>query len=912
MKRLTHLGVLLLAVIAASSAAAETIVLPFAATRTVSMRGTTAAWAVDSTIVEVTVTGGSLTLRARGAGRTNVIVVHEGGQSSLEVTVEAQERRASLADAIESERGTADLRYRSAAGEVQAAVSMVREDGKKRTEIEARTVHYTQRPAGERATTSIASASLRFFGAGRELTLLDRDVDHSPLTLSHVPIRGAHYLDDTWRLHAGVASYAAYGSFLIPVERELVAGAGYAIRTGPRSKVTPGVFFFSSEGAVASLLYEYSDSARLDIRSEVGYSNGLGGAAQVRYATPRDQVHLDVRYRPDEFAGLQFGSAHGFQGDAAWSRQYGRRSVASFVLAASDIADTRVHAASLDLEHRIHDRVALTGGASWGRFGSHSTLTVPLGARYEFARGHVGALYRYAQSASNRGGHGFRINGRLSRGAFSGSAFVDRQQNAPTLEAIYDELPDLASTLAEMGLGVTTPADLARVLRENATLVELGYIDGVTVDLAPLRSQVGFELAWLGRGASRQQLRARAIHSVTETVAGRAATTIASLHYSRRLTRTTDLFASYSWWTSERRGIPVRNQPSFELGLRRQFSAFPSFGGSGDITVSVFLDDDLDGRADGTPLVAEVDVDGKQRMRTDARGTAVFTKIDGGVHRVTVRVPDHPTAYFTSPSRVDARAGDELSFGVALSPARASGVLRSDAGKGIAGVRVRLERGSRQLESETKSDGSFSFAAAPGQWTLSLVDTTVPLGYAMSAASQTLLLDRANPVTCELTLRAQRSIAGEGARPNSELRVEPVGKTIRADAQGRFVVRSLPAGEITLLADGKPRRVSIPLEPGIVRLDLGSAQVATLHPVQASSTQVTDRFVVALGAYRVRANALDTVKRARTTGLPVSLDERKPLILVHAGPFATRRAATSAADALASLGIETRVMLSAN
>jgi hypothetical protein len=619
-----------------------------------------------------------------------------------------------------------------------------------------------------------------------------------------------------------------------------------------------------------------------------------------------------VRYRPDAFAGLQFGNAQGLQADATWSRHYAERSVVSLILAASEIADMRVHAATVDVEHRVHDRVALTGGGSWGRFGSHSTLSVPLGARYEFDHGHVGALYRYAQSASNRGGHGFRIQGRVSRGAFSGSAFVDRQQNAPTLEAIYDELPDLASTLAELGLGVTTPADLARVLRENATLVELGYIHGVTVDLAPLRSQVGFELAWLGRGASRQQLRARAIHSVTETVAGRAATTIASLHYSRSLTRATDLFASYTWWSSERRGLPVRNQPSFELGLRRQFSGFPSFGGSGDLTISVFLDDDLDGRADGTPLVAEVDVDGTRQMRTDARGTAVFTKIDGGVHRVTVRVPDHPSAYFTSPSRVDARAGDELAFGVALSPARATGFLRSDAGKGIAGVRVRLERGSHQLESETKSDGSFAFAAAPGTWTLSLVDTTVPLGYAMSAASQSVLLDRAKPLTCELTLRAQRSIAGEGARPNSELRVEPVGKTIRTDAQGRFVVRSLPAGELTVVADGKPRRVSIPSEPGIIQLDLGSTQVATLHPVDASASHVTDRFVVALGAYRVRANALDTVKRARTTGLPVSLDERKALILVHAGPFASRTAATRAADELASLGIETRVMLSSH
>jgi hypothetical protein len=64
---------------------------------------------------------------------------------------------------------------------------------------------------GDRAKTSVPSASIRLFRRGRELTILDRDVDHSPLTLSHTPVRGVHYLDDHWRLHAGYTAYAAYG-----------------------------------------------------------------------------------------------------------------------------------------------------------------------------------------------------------------------------------------------------------------------------------------------------------------------------------------------------------------------------------------------------------------------------------------------------------------------------------------------------------------------------------------------------------------------------------------------------------------------------------------------------------------------------------------------------------------------------
>ena len=64
---------------------------------------------------------------------------------------------------------------------------------------------------------------------------------HSPLTLSGTPLRGIHYLDEHWRIHAGYTAYATYQSFLVPVKRELVAGAAYAFRTGPHSTLTPGI-----------------------------------------------------------------------------------------------------------------------------------------------------------------------------------------------------------------------------------------------------------------------------------------------------------------------------------------------------------------------------------------------------------------------------------------------------------------------------------------------------------------------------------------------------------------------------------------------------------------------------------------------------------------------------------------------
>jgi hypothetical protein len=797
------------------------IVLSMHESETLDFFGASAAWAVDSTIVDVAVQNGNVTIFARAAGRTKVIVISAATQSVLDVTVKPSAGLTTTQKRVGADHGIAEVRYSSAAREVQTSVTLTREAKDRRTEVHARTVHHAGGPVGDRAKTSVPSASIRLFRRGRELTILDRDVDHSPLTLSHTPVRGVHYLDDHWRLHAGYTAYAAYGSFLVPVEREFIAGAGYALRTSARSSITPSVFAYRGEGAVASLLYDYAEEERLQLRTELAYSNGLGGAAQLWYLSGRDRARADIRYRPDDFAVAGAGNPRGLLADGSWSREYGRRSMASLILAASDVASTRVRAASIDVEHRLSERFALTGGTSWGRFGSHETLTVPAGAQFDFSHGGIGALYRYAESATNEGGHGFRITGRASHGRLYASAYVDRQQNAPTLEIIYSELPDLALALEQLGITATTPADIARALRENAALIELGYIEGVTVDLAPLRTQLGLELAWLGDADTRQQLRARVIRSVTESVARRSATTIATISYSRRLTQATDFYAAYTYWRTERRGERSRTQPYLELGVRRQFDALPTFGGGGRITGAVFVDENLDGRGDGTPVIAEVDLDGLERKRTGIDGAFVFTGVGRGVHRVTVHIPDRPEVYFTTPSRVEAEAGDHVAFGVACTPARLLGRVTNDAGIGIAGVRVLLVRGPKQIDAETKSDGSFALAAAPGEWQLSILTSSVPAGHSLAGTeARTIMLDREQPLRTDLVLQAHRAISGTGASANAEIEVQPSGKRIGVDAEGRFSLRSLPPGEVTILANGVAHRVVVPTGPATIALDV--------------------------------------------------------------------------------------------
>jgi len=716
-------------------------------------------------------------------------------------------------------------------------------------------------------------------------------------------------------VHAGYTAYAAYRSFLIPVERQLVAGAGYAFRTSARSTLTPSFFSYRGQGTVASLLYDYRDGERLGIRTELGYSNGLGAAAQLAYDDGPDRVRADVRYRPEGFA-ITAGTTRGLLGDASWSHAYGRGSNFSLVASASDFANTRVLAGSADVDQRINDVLSLTGGISAGKFGDTSSVTVPAGIRLDFAHGGIGALYRYARSSTNRGGNGFRLTGRASLGRLYMSAYADRQENAPTLELIFAERPDLALALEELGITATSPADVARALREQQALIDLGFIEGVTVDLAPVRTQLGFELAWLGASASRQQFRARLLHNILETVGSESSTTIATLTYARRLTASSDVFASWSYWRTERAGAPAHAEPFVELGIRQSFNGLPSFlGGSGTISGIVFGDEDLDGRSDSTSVSAELELDGTTRRRTNPDGTFAFTGVTRGTHRLVARVPERPEAYFTTPARIEVETGEKVAFGVATTAARLQGRVLSDAKEGIAGVRLQLARGSQQLNAVTDSSGAFVFSSAPGEWQLTLLTDSVPTGYSLSnIAPKTVILDRATPQRSVYTLRALRSVSGSGATPLANINVKPLAKSIQADAEGRFTLRSLDPGELTFVAGGVEQHVTIPTGPASIAVDLTPANasvaaVASAAPVVRTVTvgerrDVMHGYVVQIGAYRVRANAVDTAARARVAGVEAVIDDGGNLTLVRSTVYTSRAAASAAAEALKLAGLD--------
>jgi hypothetical protein len=872
------------------------------ASRTLAVAGATAAWPVDPVIAEVTLQAEGVVVFGRSPGSTKIVVVAAGGsQRILDVAVEARPSRA-RPSAHSGTTGRAELRYASAARELQQETRLRHEGAARTTEVEVRTVHQNAQWQEERAKTSVPSLSYRVFTPGREVTFFDRAIDHSPLTLTETSLRGMHYLDGHWRLHAGYTTYASFQSFLIPLEKQLVAGGGYAFRAGSRATLMPSLFHYRGQGTAGSLTYEYVDRDRLEVLGEVGYGGALGGAARVAYDSARNRVRADVRYRPDGFAAASLASAPGFQADASWAHEYAPGSLVSSAFSAADVGGAQVRTASTDVEHRLTRSLSLTGGAAWAAFDKGQSWTVPGGIRLDYGRVAMTALARYSSSPSSDGGLGFRLSARGTIGSMYASAYFDRQENAPTLELVFAERPDLALALDELGITATTIADLSRALRQNAALIELGFVEGVTIDLVPMRTQSGLEMAWTG---VRQQVRTRLIHNVTESVTQRTTSTIATLTYARQVGASTDLFASGTWWRTERRGSAARVDPFFEVGVRHRFDRLPGLlGGGSSVEGTVFRDEDLDGRSDGAAVQAVLELDGTRSTQPAADGSFRFAGVSGGTHRVVARVADSEDAYFTTPSSVEVEPGQRVGFGVASTPARLFGTVKSDAGVGVGGVRVLLRRGARTLTAETASDGSFRLAAPAGEWQAELLGDSIPAGYALGIPTQMVMLDPARPASVDLQLRAHRTVNGT-TTPGSLVTIAQLSRSVRADAQGRFTIRSLPPGQTTLVSGASTRVITLPPEPATVQVEM-VASTRAIAPAAESAVG----YVVQIGVFRVPANAEHAAAQALESGVNASLQKSGATTTVQAGPYRSRGEATATAALLTRAGLEALVLSS--
>jgi hypothetical protein len=792
--------------------------------------GVTAAYSVDGAIAEASSRGGVVTISGKSTGTTRVVIVTMDETRTIDVIVVARVNTAPVAQQLaKAPAAVAETRYTSSTRQVTTVIDVTSGDEKRHTEVHVMNVHETG-PDLYGARTSFPSASYSIVTPGRRITFFDRDVENSALTLSRTNVRGFHFESDSWRVHAGYTGAAFYDGLVLPAQRETVFGASYIYRVSPVLRLMPSLYLFPSHsvaedrrGAVASLLADYGDSDSLRARGEIGISRGLGGALQLAMNRGENLLRADVRYEPRRFAGAGPSDLHGFYSDASWSGRLTDR-ITTFVDASANHYilprfEQRSVTSNAEVRMRATKTISFIGGANFGDFqaivpsgSSTRSLVLPAGFALDFAHGGLTALARFGDSSSSSVTRGFRFSGRVSGGGFFASAYVDRQNEAPTLQFIFRERPDLALAIEQLGLTAESPQDIARLLRDNAALINLGFIEGATVDLSLLRTQAGLELAWQSSAASRQQLRLRLIHDRAERVAFATTSNIAILSYSRRLSDATDLQASFSTWTTKT-GASSTHDRSVDVGVRRRFDELPSLGG-GTISGTVFTDEEMHGDrgADSNGIEGvEVQLDGARSSTTDTRGRYAFSSVSKGAHRVAARLPE-PSSYFTTASKTVAAAGDVVDFGIANTPARLIGSVVSDAGLGVGGIVIALTRGDRRITATSGDDGHFSIAAPPGEWRAGIDRDSLPSVYIVSYEVHDIALERSAPKTMNFAVTAIRSIAGH-LPERGEVEVVELKRRVATDEHGNFLFRSMPAGTFTLVSGSASAKVTLSREP---------------------------------------------------------------------------------------------------
>lgn len=820
-------------------AAREAVTLPWP--------GASAVFAVDPGTVEVSLVAAQVVLLGRYAGQTLVSVVMPDKVETIVVHVTAPPPRSIVFETAAAARsiGSWEASYDSATRRLGTGVSATFRRGEQSTILRLQGIR-DGAAAPDANAWSLPSASLEIKQPGRAIVFLDERIDSSPLTLHGSVLRGVHLRQDGVEVHAGIASRTPWNDFLLPASGDRALGVSARTDVGGL-RLVPGLVWLPDSGTnVPGALTLGLERGALEdpvrMKAELGWSDKPGASVDLAVRNAQREAWLQGAYRPAGFAALGVARAAGTYLDGAWSEKFGQRTTAGLTLSANrlDLEGQRPQAASarLELRHAFDAHWSTTAAASNGIYSNTGVQplrrsTLSLGTAFDSSRFGVSGLYRFQQtSAASAGGHGGRLTLRGSGGGWRANLYVDAQQQAATVDLVFRDRPDLARAFAELGLVANTPEEAIRQLRDNAALLAARGVSVAPLVLDSLRIQSGSDVSWRNSSASQLALGLRLLLDERHGAGGASRSLLGSLYANWRINRDTELGLALVRWTSQRADSPANSDNSVQLTFRTGLSVdgLAAFGMTGGglraISGQVFRDERANGKFDAQqkPLAGiEVVLDGWRRMRTDAEGRFVFDAPGRGGHRVEALLPPDPGAYFTTPSSLAVAPGGEARFGITFSAARISGVVRSDAGRPIAGVAVLLD-GMKQATTSTNSSGAYRFAAPAGEVKVMLAADSVPAGYELAELSEQVhSIAPGAPVVADFVLRAQRVLKGVvvgAGSADASISVLETGRVASANKSGQFLLRGLAAGPLTLVvksAHGETRRVvTMPAEPGTV------------------------------------------------------------------------------------------------
>jgi hypothetical protein len=813
-------------------------------TITFEVSGATAAYSLDASLAEATADKGLVSIVGIQPGATHVVVIAPSGVQTFEVLVTTPPPHyppgfVMPVNAAEmGQSGYYEGRYYSSPAQVQNQLDFMKITGDDRTHVHLVETNLVGPLERGQPRIALSSASYQVVTPRRDVTLFDQYVDESPLTINGSIVRGFHMRQDNWFVHAGYTTVATFEGLFLPTQPELVAGGGYRYPLTENSSLTasfyhvqvPASDLIGRSGNVGDVRYKYSPRENFWLTADLGISHGIGGAGRLYYKTERDNIVALVRYMPLQFASLGANNFRGLHTDLSWTRRVTKKFDITLAfynnnLVLPNLRETTI-SGSANLRYQLTRHWALTGGAIASSFQTKEpaspairSFTLPAGLAFQSK--HFGASGQYQFAATHgieTGGKQFRATVRSGWGAFTFTGYGERDTNAPTLSFIFGQVAGLQQVLDQQGIRATSVQQVDELLSSNSFLIAAGYIKGATINLVPVRTQIGGTADWSSRGVHRKQLSYSFLFNDNQTLQGSTQDIGHTLSYSQSVTRWDDVSLGCSVLGVKYPGRPQDYAPICFIAWRHQFQHVPYFivpERHGTITGNVFRDDQSKGVLEpGMRPMPEVEVmlDDRRRTLTGADGSYRFPNVPRGKHRIVAMYRSRDPFFFTTASDLEVDEDAAVDFGIGYSLSGLTGEVLNDAGQGVAGVAVAIRSRGRKWSATTEADGTFFVSSlVAGEYDVQVDDDSLPAGYSAGGLGepQRVTVGASSPGKAAFTVRAFRSISGRALSYDSKAgRYLPVngaqvilretGLTTMTDPMGQYLFRDLAAGTYTL------------------------------------------------------------------------------------------------------------------
>lgn len=833
----------------AAAAHAESFTVAHGETLTLQRPGVTAAYSLDSNVAEASAAAGAVTIRGVGEGKTLVVVVFPESTSSLTVTVLASPvvlppGFVAMPVSRSGQSGFVEARYASDPRQLAAALELRRDERDRTEELRILGSSYWDTGLGRRF--GLPQFTYRIAAADRELALGDALLMNSPLTVYGTQVRGLHLRNRLWSLHAGFGSLVSYEGAIFSSAPDRVLGVTRSFHLDEETRIDGNFYWFeqkrnqvrgTAEGPLASVVFN-RERPGLKIISEVALGRHAAGAAAIAtYEDSRQHFVADLRYRPRDLPSLSIESQQGTFANIDYAAALAPRLnfAGNFIGTSYDLGFVRQRnlSGSERFIYTLNPRWVVSAGLAASSFDLQSathtearTLRLPVGATYTRRGLDLSGEYSPAFDMQGRVGSAYRFSAGTALGRVRMSGYYRHDVDLPTLQTYLSTVPGLQDLLIRSGLYITDVNQLIGYLRDTAFLVRLGFASGAGLNVAPARDDVGLNFDWLGRG---QRLNLAFFDSNVQLIAGTTRLRTASLTYALQVASMADILLSGSLVEMETNGARS-TQPLMTVSYRHRLTSVPrlTVRRNGIISGRVFLDENLAGAygVGSTGLAGvTVQLDGDRTTKTAADGFYEFADVSPRAHTIGVLFTSDRPFSFTSDSPRQVEINSTADFGVTFLLGKVFGRVANDAGRGIAGVSVKLSgrNGSRMATSD--DSGFFAFDnLADGPYWISTVADSYPAGFDVTTLSGfPLLVQAGSPAPFEFFARALRSISGTvtALDPRSgkpvplagvEVKLAPLGLTARTVASGRYRFFDLPAGTYTVQCDVGGRHYSSEVE----------------------------------------------------------------------------------------------------